>query len=317
MTSRIAAVELAGAGTLALLKQQHSEAMTSVQQSHEASLSELQSQHSRAIEESQQDHDAAIHSLKLAHKDELEQLQLNLRTHSTEHEEVVEQYSSLQMAHQELLAQHRDLGNSISEDKLAIPVSDSVMASELQEALDALSTLEKALVESQDAREKLLLQVSDLTANIKQQNRLSSTGSGQSESITSRKRSASTSHKEDNPPTPTSITAPLINGRSLNGTCNTFDATISTPDASERSDYFSNGISPTLRTLAAPPSNPPPPTPPPSMAPPALPRTASSRTPSWHNPPGMTPPRNATNPETLIFKINEQEASVSLDFCTT
>lgn len=305
-----------------MLNRQHSEAMNSLEDSHKSSLNELQSQHLRAIEETGPDHDAAIYSLQVAHKDELEKSQIEiirLRSQLTEHDDTVEQYSSLQMAHQELLAQHIDLSNSISGDKLAIPSNDSAMVSELQEALDALSTLEKALVESQDAREKLLLQVSDLKANARQQNRSGSTESGPSESLTSRNRSASTSHKEDNPPTATSITAPQVNSRNTNGNSNSFEATATTPDTSERSDYFSNGILPAIRLdtrIAVPPSNPPPPTPPPSMAPPALPRTASSRTPCWHNPPGMTPPRAATNPENLIFKINEQEASVSPAFST-
>lgn len=205
-----------------------------------------------------------------------------------------QQVADLQQNREATATYHANELDNLEQSFANRPVVGTI-SPELQQALDTLSALEKALRESQDEREKLKSELQVLRTATSQTNRLSTTGDG---SLRGKKES-------------------MYNGAYVNG-----NQGLSTPDSIiERSEYF-NGAPRTDPRLSNPIAIiPPPPTPPPTMPPPplptSLPRSPTSRSPSWHSPPGLMrndSRRSVTNPDALIFKMNEQEASVRFLF---
>lgn len=139
--------EVAGAQAASLLIEQHSQALSALRDEHQMTISKLQDSHSQALEETRSTHTAleqslleakANHSVASAHLDELNAQREGLN-HGFDQKIGPKQAGSPE--------------SQIEHESLVL---------ELQESMDALSTLEKALLESQEERERLLVQIQEL-----------------------------------------------------------------------------------------------------------------------------------------------------------
>ncbi|GAA5990939.1 hypothetical protein JCM5350_008285 [Sporobolomyces pararoseus] len=174
------------------LSKEHAERLSTLSSEHQTSLDKIKEDHSRAFEDRQAQHSLELASLtakhedvlqsvvterdevKIAHQKALSELsnlrareaaaQVALTDLTTKHEAITSQFAGLSKQNEgvfegqqeEIALLNRRL-DSKSSDSTPKP-SDT----ELQEALDALSTVEKALLESQQERERLMAELHEL-----------------------------------------------------------------------------------------------------------------------------------------------------------
>ncbi|GAA5894695.1 hypothetical protein JCM6882_006660 [Rhodosporidiobolus microsporus] len=295
------------------LRQQHDAALDDLRQQHTAELDRLRSEHAASFEQQQQDHAAALAAVPVVPHDslrvieeerdearsahgklatELDALREDLETQKTalaassaQYDEASQRASGLAARFEAATAEIVSLKQSLRQhEQTSAPSSNG----ELQEALDALGTLENALRESQDERERLLVEVQDLKGGEAQgrtkydsmfkdleQYRKSVTkldlelGRTRKErdslSAQLARQSLSSSNAGLGISSPVSD-APTHFSRAMSPTQNDLDRATSPPLRAER--FLSNGS-----TYAASFANgkPPPPTPPPSVPPPPAP----------------------------------------------
>ncbi|GAA6004770.1 hypothetical protein JCM10207_001008 [Rhodosporidiobolus poonsookiae] len=175
------------ASAVALLHEQHTAVVEAAWGEHSTALENLQSEHTAVLEQERQAHADALASAstapqasltalegerdeaKAAHASllsELDTVRADLETSkaalaasSAQHEAASQRASDLQKQHEVSTAEIANLRRSLAQQQ---PSSSPSATGELQEALDALGTLEKALHESQDERERLLTEVQEL-----------------------------------------------------------------------------------------------------------------------------------------------------------
>ncbi|GAA5822763.1 hypothetical protein JCM11251_004368 [Rhodosporidiobolus azoricus] len=302
------------------IRSEHSAAVDNLRSQHADELEQLRSEHFASSEKQQQNHAAALaslsaiphHSLKAieAERDEArsaldsitaelntlrEDLETNkaaLAASSAQYDEASQRASTFAARFETATAEIATLKQSLKQHERT---STSAWSNgELQEALDALGTLEKALRESQDERERLLVEVTDLKGGEAkgrtkydsmfrdlEQYRQSVTKLDL-DLVTTRKErdslraqlaraslsssAASAHHNGLGISSPTTDAPPSMFSRTMSPTQTDLDRATSPPLRSER--FLSNGSS-----YAASFANgkPPPPTPPPSVPPPPAP----------------------------------------------
>ncbi|CEQ39858.1 SPOSA6832_01442 [Sporobolomyces salmonicolor] len=164
-------------GALAALTADHQTAIERIKAEHEQILVEQQNSHSRALQEATSTQQTLLKAVEMERDDisathekvvaELEALRAEhaqtkaaLLTSTSEHEAMTARFADLSKQHENVVADHQKKLAAL-EERLA-QSSVSPANAELQEALDALSTLERALLESQQERERLLSQVQEL-----------------------------------------------------------------------------------------------------------------------------------------------------------
>ncbi|GAA5920854.1 hypothetical protein JCM1841_002353 [Sporobolomyces salmonicolor] len=164
-------------GALAALTADHQTAIERIKAEHEQILVEQQNSHSRALQEATSTQQTLLKAVEMERDDisathekvvaELEALRAEhaqtkaaLLTSTSEHEAMTARFADLSKQHENVVADHQKKLATL-EERLA-QSSVSPANAELQEALDALSTLERALLESQQERERLLSQVQEL-----------------------------------------------------------------------------------------------------------------------------------------------------------
>ncbi|GAA5904781.1 hypothetical protein JCM5296_000759 [Sporobolomyces johnsonii] len=165
------------ADALAVLRADHQTAIERIKAEHEQILVEQQNSHSSALQDAASTHQALLKVVEKERDDvsaahekvvaELEALRAEhaqtkaaLVTSTSEQEAMTARFADLSKQHENVVADHQKELAAL-EERLAQPAV-SPANSELQEALDALSTLERALLESQQERERLLSQVQEL-----------------------------------------------------------------------------------------------------------------------------------------------------------
>lgn len=159
------------------LKHSHTTAIAAMVGENEAALANLTRQNEASLLAQQESHTSALEDARSLLVEESEKLRREASQLSEEKEEMATRVSTLQeeltamsRERDDLLLANADLQKRMSErgasdeeevDKLkrsleTVKQNEEMLSTELQEALDALGTLEKALIESQDERERLM-----------------------------------------------------------------------------------------------------------------------------------------------------------------
>lgn len=197
MAARSFELQLLHEGVVAALVSQHADALASLATSHEQATGTVKNEHVQLLTDQHASHTNAISKLHLAHAEQLREITADrdsavashrslwskheglqtelsetkqaLDTIKADQEGLLEQFGALHESHDSLSEAHAKEVNELRESLAAAIARYELLAKdpaqeqgELGEALDALSTLEKALLESQDERDKLLQQVADL-----------------------------------------------------------------------------------------------------------------------------------------------------------
>ncbi|GAA5932975.1 uncharacterized protein JCM15063_002258 [Sporobolomyces koalae] len=174
------------------LSKEHSDAVSILEADHQRSLEKALEEHSQALSSQEANHTAALQALvskheevlqtivterdevKIAHQKALSEIaklrksealaQSALETLTTEHESTNATLAGLSKRNHGVVEGQKEeiaLLNQRLESK-AVDASPRASDNELQEALDALSTVEKALLESQQERERLMTELHEL-----------------------------------------------------------------------------------------------------------------------------------------------------------
>jgi kinesin family protein 4/21/27 len=157
--------------SLADLADSHKVALRQVSGKYEAALAEQKSSSAAVLEEARrshsdeivrlqhdlENHEAQTASLKL----ELQEMKASLESVTTERDAHAKENSELSNQHQAQSSQQAEI-DRLRRSLEVTQISETALSNELQEALDALGTLEKALIESQDERERLMGDMHDL-----------------------------------------------------------------------------------------------------------------------------------------------------------
>ncbi|GAA6047599.1 hypothetical protein JCM3770_001583 [Rhodotorula araucariae] len=181
----------------AALFTEHAATVESLRQEHTGALDSLRSEHVAAIERLQAEESAALSALQTKHAADLEHASAGLRettaalaaerdllaadlgrlrdslvaneatisTLSAERDALAQRLDSLAAQHTQLVTEHAKEVNSLRQSlkvQQQSPAAAASVSTELQETLAALSALEEALHASQDERERLLVEVSEL-----------------------------------------------------------------------------------------------------------------------------------------------------------
>lgn len=155
---------------------------------HETALAKLMEDYDKRLAEKETQHEDALIALQQAHEQAFEETRVEASTNAAEASKTMakelsqakEQILALQANVREQLALLNSLQAQASDKKdleseiqhlqgvmRQAQSTEKALQTELQESLDALQTLDKALVESQDERERLMREVSDLQKQAK------------------------------------------------------------------------------------------------------------------------------------------------------
>lgn len=167
------------------ISKEHSSAVSSLADEHKASLEKVNAEHAEFLADQQTRHASAIAALVASHEETLQSVVTERDEVKIAHQKALSELNSLrsreaaaQTALSTLTTTHAGLSKHNEgvfvgqQEEIALlnqrldskptDVTPKVSDTELQEALDALSTVEKALLESQQERERLMTELHDL-----------------------------------------------------------------------------------------------------------------------------------------------------------
>ncbi|GAA5911113.1 uncharacterized protein JCM6883_004273 [Sporobolomyces salmoneus] len=181
------------------LSKEHTDRLSSLSAEHEASMDKINSEHSRALADQTTQHASAISDLVKKHEDILQTIVTERDEVKIAHQKALSELSNLrareaaaQAALSNLTTQHDAVNSKLAglskqnegvfegqQEEIALlnrrldskssDVTPKASDTELQEALDALSTVEKALLESQQERERLMTELHQVKGGVSQE----------------------------------------------------------------------------------------------------------------------------------------------------
>lgn len=154
---------------------------------HEAALAKLAADYERRLQERAAQHESILEELKVIHKRDMDRTRTDndqekttvqplstelsqAKQHIADMQANAEEQKQLLETLQAKAANQTDLQQEIQQLQRAADyaqVTENALKTELQESLDALGTLDKALIESQDERERLMREIGDMQKKVK------------------------------------------------------------------------------------------------------------------------------------------------------